>query len=116
MSATTALNFEYVPRILKSGKRGRSFVLAGAWAYCPVAECERCGRRGSPSWIRRWWMTPWTRFKGELAPEEMDGELCIGCAAKERRHWKAFFILRENRNLIRKIQKEIARVNASHCG
>ena len=116
MAATVDHYFEYAPRILKSGKRGRSHVFVGAWPYCPVAECERCGRRGSPSWVRRWWLKPWTMFKDELAPEERDGKLCIGCAAKERRHWRAFFILRENRTLIRKIQKEVSRVNASHCG
>lgn len=111
MAAKVARNWEYARRILKSGKRGRSYVLVGGWDYCPVTQCERCGKLGSPAWIRHWHMTPWSRFKDEAAPEEMDGEICMGCMSRERRHWKAFFILRENRTLIRKIKLEASRVN-----
>lgn len=116
MPAKTATNWEYVRSVLKSGKPGNRVLLVPAGEVCPVVTCDWCGRYGSPTWVRRWYLRPWGGFDLRRAEQEYEPEpvVCMACMNRVRRDWKAQLILLENQRLINKIKREASRVNAEN--
>lgn len=115
MAAKVRNEYWYGRSRLKSGKPGNRLI-ARLCPYCPIERCSTCGRFGSETWIRRWYIRPFKRVDLRTNEHEWTTEpfVCIGCMARFRRLWEAECIIEENRLLIGRIKREIARVNAEN--
>lgn len=118
MSGRVAYHFEMENVPLKSGKPGRR------WNYrpyrvCPIAQCDRCHRFGSETWVRRWYMQPWAPFdlrRKNQPIRDPEPTLCMGCMNRLRPIWQAERVVGENTRLINRIKREVGRVNTANRG
>ncbi len=117
MGADVKYHFEYGFSTLKSGKRGKHWTVIACTKVCPVVRCERCNRFGSPNWVRTWWYRPHCPLDGEgkeFYNEDREQTLCLGCLNQLRPLWKAQNHIIENARLIRRIKREVTRVNSEN--
>lgn len=101
---------------LKSGKPGKRWDYK-SFRVCPIAQCDRCKRFGSRTWVRVWHMQPWNQFdlrRNHQQLREAEPRLCMGCMNRLRPIYRAERVIGENSRLIGRIKREITRVNASH--
>lgn len=116
MSAKIAYRWAYELRRRKDGSPGRR-VDNVRYAYCPIGQCQSCGRWGSESWVRKWYARPISR-SWHLAPggqrrlgydDTAEGIRCMGCMNRIRPVWAQMAIVEENRLLLGRINRESAR-------
>lgn len=117
MGAKVRLHFEWVRSRLKNGKPGQRMLLSHTADYCPVERCEDCGKLGSPTWIKQWFLRPYKPYDLRMKVNEVwmpDPVLCIGCMNRKRPLWKAQELIIQNQRLINRIKREASRVRSQN--
>ena len=96
--------------VKKNGKTGRSLVeVCGPW-YTKVLKCELCGRLGSPKYVcYRNDIFHWNFGLRHETPDRIIHRLCISCWNKIKPINRKRDIVLENRKVINKTFREIAK-------